>query len=744
MSNSRISLRQTTTLALLATGVFLSGAVRAQDASVDARAQAINAQLTEEERYSLLKGYFPTFQKNIPGDPIIAAGYVPGIKRLGVPSLKMSDAGIGVANLLNRRTDDVATSLPSTLSLGASWDKDLAYLGGAMIGSEARAKGFNVLLAGSINLIRDPRNGRSFEYVSEDALLSGIIGGYGIKGVQSNRILSTVKHFAINDQETGRNVLNAKISEAALRESDLLAFQIAIEIGQPAAVMCAYNKVNGDYACENDFLLNTVLKNDWGYKGWVISDWGAVHSAGKAALNGLDHQAGYMLDKKPFFGQPLKDAVAAGEVPQARINDMTFRIIRSLLATGVMDDPAPATPQPIDYAAHAQISQKAAEAGIVLLKNERGLLPLAQTARRILVVGGHADKGVLSGGGSSQVRPVGGPALEIVPKGTAASFARITYFPSSPLEALKARLPNAEITFVDGTNITAAAQAAGKADLVIAFGTQWMTESMDVPDLNLPDNQDALIAAVAQANKNTLVVLETGGPVVMPWLNKVRAVVQAWYPGSNGGEAIARVLLGEIDAAGRLPVTFPASAEQLPRPKVPGMTELKNSKGAITYGLAAGVKAFDVDYDIEGADVGYRWFQRQRLKPLFPFGFGLSYTAFKYSDLKVTEGDGLTLSFRVTNTGMRAGIDTPQVYISVPDKSGRKLDRLVGWGRVSLAPGQSQTVTVTADPRVLANFDETQQKWRLPKGTYKVRVGFNVSDTQLVAKTSIGAQDIRP
>lgn len=736
-------LKTTAAWAVLACCAFATTAI-ADEQAIDARTRALNDQLTLEERFAFLKGYFPTFQKNIPGDPIIGAGYVPGLERLGIPSIKMTDAGLGVANLLNRRTDDVATSLPSSLALGSSWDINLAYEGGVMTGSEARSKGFNVLLAGSINLIRDGRNGRNFEYISEDPLLTGVLGGYGIKGVQSNNILSTIKHFAINDQETGRNVLNAKISEAALRESDLLAFQIAIEIGDPASVMCAYNKVNGFYACENDFLLNQVLKRDWNYKGWVMSDWGSVHSSREAALAGLDHQSGYMLDKKPFFDKPLREDVAAGRVPEARISDMTFRIIRTLISTGAMDNPPPASPEAIDYEAHGLISQKAAEAGIVVLKNKSNILPLKPGAKKIVIIGGHADIGVLSGGGSSQVRPVGGPALELVPKGNAAAFARITYFPSSPLKALQKRYPNAEVVFHDGQDPAEAAKAAAGADIVLIFATQWATESIDVPDLNLPDGQDALIAAVARTHKKTIVVLQTGGPVVMPWLNEVSAVVQAWYPGSNGGEAIARVLTGEVDAAGRLPITFPASLSQLPRPSVPGMSEVKNARGEITYGLASGIKDFDVDYDIEGADVGYRWFQRVKEKPLFPFGYGLSYTSFRYGAIKVSTDETLEITFSVRNTGKRAGTDTPQVYVAVTDLSGRTIDRLVGWGRLTLEPGQSEQVTVTVDPRTIANFDTQRQKWVVAGGQYKVRVGANSADHKLSATATLNPAELAP
>lgn len=698
--------------------------------SADDKAANLVDQMSQDEQLQLVKGQFPAFETKRAPDAIIAAGYVPGIARLGLPSLRESDAGLGVANLLNKRLDDVATALPSGLAIAASWDPEMAYAGGAMIGSEARAKGFNVLLAGGANIVRDPRNGRNFEYPGEDPLLAGVMAGHAIKGVQSNHILSTIKHFALNDQETGRNVLNARLDEASLRESDLLAFQIAIEIGQPASVMCAYNRVNGDYACENDFLLNRVLKQDWGYKGWVMSDWGSVHSTTKAALAGLDHQSGYTLDRKPFFGEPLKVAVASGEVPAARLKDMSLRIVRSLYATGLMDSPVPDTAQPIDYAANGLISQNAAEAGIVLLKNKRNLLPLQLDGKRVAVIGGHADIGVLSGGGSSQVRPVGGPALELKPEGSASAFSRITYFPSSPLKELEARFPNSAFTFESGDDIEAAVKLVKTNDIVILFAGQWTTESEDVPDLDLPDHQNDLIAAVAKANPRTIVVLETGGPVLLPWRDKVAAIVEAWYPGSNGGRAITRVLAGDVDAAGRLPVTFPMSVDQLPRRDIPGLVQKTNSKGTVSYGLDYSLKTFDVDYTIEGAEVGYRWFNRQGLKPLYPFGYGLSYGRFTYSGLATNTSKGIAVTFRVKNVGRRTATDTPQIYAMIPDRDGKPVRRLVGWSRLTLASGQSQNLSVSIDPRLLAHFDVAAQKWRVEAGTYKLILGKASDDTK--------------
>lgn len=500
-----------------------------------ARAEAVVARMTTDEKIALVHGLFPPMANGKTKNELIpSAGHIDGIPRLGVPLVRESDASLGVANQVEQRKGDVATALPSGLATAASFDPEIARAGGAMIGAEARAKRFNVLLAGGVNLTRDPWNGRNFEYLGEDPLLAGLLGGAHIAGVQSNRIVSTVKHFALNAQETGRMVVDARIDEKALRMSDLLAFQIAIEKGRPGSVMCAYNKVNGDWACENPRLLTDVLKRDWGYRGWVMSDWGAVHSTAKAANAGLDQQSGQELDKALFFAKPLKQAVENGEVPVARLDDMVIRYLTGLIETGAYDAPMPATAEAISYDQHAEVAQRAAEAGIVLL-DERNLLPLAASAKRIVVIGGNADVGVLSGGGSSQVRSVGGAPVEVpLAYGAASSFARITYHASSPLEALRKALPGVRVDYVDGRNFNATVEAARAADLAIVFATQWTTEAQDVPDLRLPDHQDALIDAIATAQPKTVAVMETGGPVLMPWIEKVPAVVQAWYPASAG------------------------------------------------------------------------------------------------------------------------------------------------------------------------------------------------------------------
>lgn len=689
---------------------------RNKSLSAAARAAALVKAMTLQEKLTYIHGLFPNKIDPRPADMVPSAGYVPGVPRLGIPTLRESDASLGVANQMNLRTDDVATALPSGLATAATFDPKLAYAGGAMAGAEARAKTFNVLLAGGVNLTRDGWNGRNFEYLGEDPLLAGTLVAAAIRGVESNHIVSTVKHFALNAQETGRTILNARIDEAALRESDLLAFEIAVKDGRPGSVMCAYNKVNGDWACENRFLLTKVLRDDWKYPGWVMSDWGGVHSTVKAAMAGLDQESGQELDKEIYFGAPFAAAVANGTIPVARLDEMVRRILTGVIASGLYDDPSPAAVQPIDYAAHADVAQRVAEASMVLLKNRGNVLPLAKRAQKIVLIGGHADVGVLSGGGSSQVRSVGGVPIEIpLTSGAAMSFVRVTYHNSSPLKAIRALVPGAQISYVDGKDPAAAAAAARDADIAIVFATQWATEAEDNRDIALPDNQDALIDAVAAAQAKTVVVLETGGPVLMPWIDRVPAVVEAWYPGQRGGEAIARILFGDVDATGRLPMTFPRTSAQLPRSGPIGLESLKNDAASNAgSGTAEPVASFDVDYK-EGANVGYRWYAAQNSQPLFAFGYGLNYARVSYAKARFTGGAKPSVTVAVTNQSDRATVAVPQLYVTLPDGSPL---RLAGWSREALAPHETRTVTISADPRALTRWQAG--RWRQAAGSYKL------------------------
>ncbi len=693
------------------------------DASLDAdqRARLAVQAMTQQEKLRWVFGYFGHDfgkSKKHPDALPQSAGYIPGTPRLGLPALFETDAGQGVASQSGPNVRE-RTALPSGLSTASTWDPKVAYAGGAMIGSEARASGFNVMLAGGVNLQREPRNGRNFEYAGEDPLLAGTMIGQAIKGVESNRIISTLKHFVLNDQETGRNELDARIDKAALRMSDLLAMELALEQSDAGSVMCAYNRLNGPYTCEHPWLLSEVLKRDWGFRGYVMSDWGATHSTVAAANSGLDQQSGQEFDKSPYYGGALEEAVKTGAVPQKRLDDMVTRIVRTMFAKGVVDNPLKPGGA-IDFAANGAVSRQTAEEGMVLLKNEGRLLPLAKTVRTIAVIGGHADAGVLSGGGSSQVYPVGGIAVKgLLP---ATWPGPVVYYPSSPLRAVQAQAPNAKVVFDDGRDPARAARVAAGADVALVFANQWIGEANDAQTLALPDGQEELITSVAGANARTVVVLQTGGPVTMPWLARVPAVLEAWYPGTSGGEAIANVLFGAVNPSGHLPATFPQSEQQLPRPKLDG--DPKNPE-----------LQFAVDYH-EGAAVGYKWFDLKGHKPLFPFGHGLSYTTFAYSGLSGQVKDGrLHVRFKVTNTGNVAGKDVPQVYASPLATKWEAPKRLAAWRKVALQPGETKEVEVAVEPRVLAMFDEKSRTWRRPKGKIKLVLAEDASTANATSVT---------
>jgi beta-glucosidase len=717
--------------ALVAPAAAASAPLAWQDKqlSPDQRAELLLKAMTEDEKLTLVTGYFGVqmdwnhynFKEARPQ----SAGFVRGVPRLGFTAQWQTDAGSGVATQREAPPELERTALPSGILTAATWNPPLAERSGAMIGSEARASGFNVMLAGGVNLMRDPGNGRNFEYGGEDPLLAGTMVGALVRGIQQNHIVATVKHFALNDQERGRDRVNVVIDEAAARMSDLLAFQIAIERGDPGSIMCSYNLVNGVYACQNAWLLNQVLKKDWGFKGYVMTDWGAQHDTVLNANNGLDQETGVAETGKYVWLDKLAAAIRAKQVPQARLDDMVRRIARALIEKGAVDDPV--SPAPIDFAAHAQVTQADAEEGIVLLKNQ-GVLPLTDRVKRVVLIGGHADVGVLSGGGSAQVYAPGGIAVPgLGPKGWPGPT---VYSKSSPLEALRAELPKATISWQSGTDLKAAVAAAREADVALVFVTQWTTESADFP-LTLPDEQDQLVAAVARANKHTVVVLETGGPVLTPWLDQVAGVVEAWYPGSQGGPAIARVLSGAVNPSGHLPVTFPRGLDQLPRTQTAG------------EGVPDGTR-FELHYD-EGAAIGYRRYTKKGLVPRFPFGHGLSYTTFVESKLSARVDNGeLKVSFAVRNTGKRSGKSVAQIYVSPEAGGWEGPKRLGAFGKVELAPGASQELTLSVDPRLLANYEPARQAFRVAPGKYRVTLAANAHDAGQSVTVTLPERVIAP
>jgi len=682
--------------------------------SPDQRAELVLKELTLDEKIQLLHG---NGMRGWPGAPNPkeylgngGAGFVLGVPRLGIPMIQMSDAAYGVrASAENGR---YSTALPSNIAGAASWDTHAACEYGALIGRELRAQGYNMTLGGGVNIARELRNGRNFEYQGEDPILAGTMVGNRIKCEQAQHVIGDIKHYAVNDQESGRNEVNSIIGKRAMRESDLLAFQIGIGIGNPGAVMCSYNAVNGTYACENSYLLTDVLRKDWNFRGFVVSDWGGTHSTVKASAAGLDQEQ--PLDT--FYGEKFKEAVQSGKISEAELDEHVRRVLRSEFASGIVDYPV--RKSVVDVEGGFNVSRHIAEQSMVLLKNEKSVLPLdAKKFHSIAVIGPHADTGMISGGGSAQVDPEGAypPAWK-----------EHVWFPTSPLKAVQAMASGANVSFNSGENPAAAAELAKKSDVALVFVYQWTSEDFDLPNLSLPNNQDALIEQVAAANPHTVVVLESGSAVTMPWAGKVEGILEAWFAGSKGADAVANVLFGTVNPSGKLPITFPKSEADMPHPvmTLPTPDQL---------GLAAVMKTgeakptFEMHYD-EGLKVGYKWYDAEHKEVLFPFGYGLSYTTFAYSGLKVEGSNPVTVKFTLKNTGKRDGMEVAEVYAALPADAGEPPKRLVGWSKVSLKAGESREVEIPVEAKYLTIYDEATDTWKLVAGEYTFMVGGSSQD----------------
>jgi len=683
-----------------------------QNLTADQKADNLIVQMTIDEKIQMVHGgaALDWWNHVVPRG---GAGWIPGILRLNIPDLYFADGSVGVGDSVGQ-----ATALPSSIASAASWDRGEAYKYGQVVGSELRSLGVNVNLGGNVNLPgREPRGGRTFETKGEDPILAGKIAAAHLQAIQDEYVIAGIKHFGMNDQETGRTTANVQIDERAARESDLLAFEIAAKDSNVQSAMCSYNLVNGTYACELAWLLNSVLKGDWAFPGFVMSDWDATHSTVTAAESGLDQEQPETI----YFGANLQQAVQSGQVPQTRLDNMVHRILRAMFTVAIFDHSA--TLQEIDAAGDAAIAQEVEEQGAVLLKNN-GILPLeSKKITSIAVIGSHADIGVLSGGGSAQVIPVGGPAL-VEGQPCPPCWAKVIWVPSSPLQAIQKKASGASVKFDDGTSLASAVALAVASDVAIVFVSQWESEGMDLPNLNFTDlihetpvDQDALVEGVAAGNPNTIVVMENGGAQMMPWLDSVAAVLEAWYPGQRGGNAIANILFGDVNPSGKLPLTFPAHVADLPRPVI------ATPKDSIT--------PFPVDYTVDGYNTGYKWYERQGFTPLFPFGFGLTYTTFAMSNAQVsatTTGNnfGFQLSLQLQNTGRVPGAEVVQVYLELPASTGEPR-RLVGWQKVLLTPGQQQVVTIQVNgndsSHPLSYWDSNSHAWVAPPGTYNVYLG---------------------
>ena len=700
--------------------------------SADERADLIVKELSLDEKLSLVHGgrsnAMAMFDPNAEPDAksLGNAGYILGIPRVGIVSIKMADATVGVTH--SSAFGRYSTPLPSTMAETSSWNLDIAREYGSLIGRELRDQGYTMTLGGGIDLAREPRNGRNFEYHGEDPLLAGLMGGNEMKAEQAQHVIGDLKHYALNEQENGRNFVNVHMSKRAMQETSLLAFGIAIGVSDPGAVMCSYNLVDGDYACENDYLLNHVLRGEFGFKGFVLSDWGGTHSTVKAVNAGLDIQ---MPDDR-FYGQALKDAIQSGQIPMEKLDAMVKRIVRTEIAVGVFDSPSDRRVPDVFHG--LEVAQKVAEESIVLLKNANHVLPLLPGVHSIALIGSHADVGVASGGGSGAVDPIGGNAVE-APATGGMTFGRPIWHRSSPMKAIAAKAPGANVKFDAGTDLNAAAALAKLSDVAIVFVNQFTSEGADLNSLTLPDKQDALVDAVAAANPKTIVVIESGSPISMPWIDKISGVIEAWYPGIKGGEALANILFGDVNPSAKLPITFAKSDADLEFPEIPKQPVDPNAPapaapvpGGPTARLR-NTRVFDLSHD-DGLLVGYRYYEARKIQPLFPFGFGLSYTTYAYSGLKATPDQA---TFQVKNTGKRAGAEIAEVYAVLPQAAGEPFKRLVGFTKVSLDAGESKTITIPLNAKLFSIFNESKDGFELVPGDYTILVGGSSEDLPLKA-----------
>ncbi|WP_312033740.1 glycoside hydrolase family 3 C-terminal domain-containing protein [Actinoplanes sp. TBRC 11911] len=617
------------------------------------------------------------------------------------------------------------TVFPAQLALAASWDDKLAYTKGKTQADEAFRSGKNVILAPGISSSRTPLAGRTPEYLGEDSLLSGNLAAAGINGLQLGNknapVMAVVKHYVANEQELDRQTSSSVIDGRTLREVYNQPFAIAVAKGAPGGIMCSYNQINGAYACENP-ILNNLLKGDTGFDGYVTSDFGAVHSTGPSLTNGLDQEL-----NRPRFYTPATIAAAldAGQVSAAQIDGAAFRVVRAYIAAGLFDHPLPATPSTsASTPQNKAVAQSVAEQGSVLLKNDGATLPLSGKSKTVAVIGQTASNTPTNGVSAGTICAEGRDNSAACPN------------PVAPLDAITARAATAgtTVTYNNGADPAAAAATAASADVAVVFGYAKQGEFADRTTLALDGNGDALIAAVAAANPNTVVVLETGTATTMPWLANVKSVVEAWYPGDQQGTALARLLYGDTDFSGRLPMTFPKSLADIPT-NTPAQYPGTFSDGSTTR--PAGTSEIRQVKYTEGLKVGYKWYDAQGIEPLYPFGYGLSYTSFGYQNVRVAPPvkGTVSVSFDVRNTGSRAGTATPQLYLTLPAATGEPGKRLVGYAKVSLKPGQSTRVRLTIDAaspdHPLGFYNTATHAWDVAPGTYGVQAGASSRDLPL-------------
>ncbi len=718
---------------------IMNVAVKAQtNASMEQKINNLIIRMTLEEKVGMLHG----------NSSFTSAG----VPRLGIPELVTSDGPHGVRTEHGRgwseinNVNDSGTYLPVGIALASTWNLALGYDYGKVLGSEAKYRGKNVILGPGINIMRSPLNGRNFEYQSEDPfLVSRFTVGY-IKGVQSQGTAASVKHYAANNEEVDRSTVDVQMSERALREIYLPGFKAAVMEAGVLTVMGAYNKFRGQYCTHNEYLVNTILKGEWGFKGVMISDWGAVHNTTEALLNGTDLEMGTdlvlksnsvsqtMVDGKPiaqtvydrfFLADPALQLVKAGKIPVTVIDDKVRRILRVMFSSGVFSKSSPG-----EYAsaAHIAIAKKVARESIVLLKNEGNILPLkTATIKSIAIIGANAARQNSMGGGSSQVRAL---------------------YEITPLQGIKNIAPGIQVNYAEGYTIerkaiptqamiAEAAEAAKKSDVAIVVGgwthgydySKWDdnaydAEGTDKPDMKMPFGQDELIKAVIKANPNTIVVLVGGGPIDMTqWIDNTKGIISAWYGGMEGGNALAEVIFGKVNPSGKLPVSFPKVLEDVPAHK---LGDFPGKNGVAVYR--------------EDIFVGYRYYDTYKVTPQFEFGFGLSYTNFAYKNLKLakTAKGGVLATFTITNTGKLYGGEVAQLYVHKENSAITRAEKeLKGFQKIFLEPGETKTISIQLDKNAFQYFDEKKNDWAMEKGAYTIQAGGSSRLIQLTGRINM-------
>ena len=718
-------------IGVIACGLFLNTAAASSQVTdkekvqMEKRIEKLIKKMTLEEKVGLLHGN--------------SKFYVAGVERLGIPEWSLSDGPHGVRAEINRHdwayagwTNDSASYFPTGTAFAATWNPELAYRRGEVLGEEARWRKKDVLLGPGVNIIRSPLCGRNFEYMSEDPYMNSVLAVAYIKGLQSRDVACSVKHFAVNNQETNRTTVDVECSERALREIYLPAFKAAVQEGGALTVMAAYNKFRGEFCAENNYLVRKILRNEWGFDGAYVTDWGAAHSTVPSMEAGLDLEMGTLIDKYEdwYYANPLIEAVKSGKIPMSLVDEKVGDVLRVMIKTNVLDPKKRFGPGSMNTKEHQQATYDAAAEAIVLLKNQNNLLPLDfSSIKSLAVIGDNATRKHSNGGLSSEIKAV---------------------YEVTPLEALRAKWGDkVDIrfaqgyeklsTFVEGSNngqssgtfssktqesdalLKEAVEVARTSDvalLVCGLNHDYDTESFDRLNMDIPNGQVELIQEVVKANPRTIVVMIAGSPLNMAAVDICSpAIVWAWFNGMEGGNALVDVLSGKVNPSGKMPFTTPVSLDQSPA------HALGNFPG----------RDLKVNYE-EDILVGYRWFDTKGLPVVYPFGYGLSYTTFNYSNLNTDkktydQADTIQATFTLTNTGDREGAEVAQLYVSDPVCSVmRPVKELKGFKKVFLKPGESRRITLDIPVSSLAFYSEAQSQFVVEPGEFILQLGASASD----------------